>query len=724
MMLRALLLSTCFSTAVLAADSAELAIPSDGGRLLIDRPVVLNHSVEIPENVTLEFTGNGRLTLQEGVTLTINGPLQAGVSQIFDGPGRVTGHCKVAQVPIQWFGAVADDDGDDSEAIRRAAELARYSLARKLLIPSGRYRFSGVIEIRCNVDCYGILEKICRVDEKRTVVSTGTFTPTYYSLEPARIDILPDSAPIKLDPAAMGPIQAGALAIPHYTGIKTLDPKQPVIDLEEGGTLNFSSTNFYSSRKCLKGDEYYTPNDYCKLVSPRGQVYPEFCFSYGAVDGADPWSADRTYRRGDFCKVGETLFKATFPSGPGSSYTHPTFGKADIPGVAPDPATLETRYHYTYADGTKDKVTLWVKVTDTVEYTPPQEPLTINGLNIEIRGEDPQNRTKPFYDSTLQVTRSNVTFNRMNISVKDPLLLVSVLASVHHCASLVFNECHFSGATQHGLGYNIMHGNAADITYNNCTSINARDAMAGRHGKNITINGGHYGCIDDHYGLNYTIRNASINALSTWVPGYLTPKADVSKWEFRPRQAIIIGGGGNITIENCRFYNALGIFLSRTDIGDLGGSVVIRDCYVKSDSKVDIATVMTHPEANFDYAHPLIMPSRLLIDNVVLDGKGKLGVRINHNQGPSFPLVMQGCDRLGDMELRNVNATFRDCEFEGAKFTVANQPRVSFLDCVFNGDNRGMTDEFLGRASGNLLGRDGKISWSLNRINPELYREK
>ena len=65
--------------------------------------------------------------------------------------------------------------------------------------------------------------------------------------------------------------------------------------------------------------------------------------------------------------------------------------------------------------------------------------------------------------------------------------------------------------------------------FNSCISVNARNGLAGRHGKNVTVNGGHYNRIDDHYGKNYVIRDVVFDAWSTWVMGYRTPQCDPNK---------------------------------------------------------------------------------------------------------------------------------------------------------------------------------------------------
>ncbi|MBO5762573.1 MAG: hypothetical protein J6R85_01755, partial [Lentisphaeria bacterium] len=611
--------------------------------------------------------------------------------------------------PITWFGAESDDGQDDTKAIRLAADFAANSPGKTMLIPAGKYRFAGNITLRCNVRCLGVLEKILEVDPAKTKNSVVGFQPLYGVKQGATIFFHADQPMIELDPAEFPGIRAGSLKIPKTKQVRTRDPKRPVIDLEEGGTLLFSSSNFFSSRKNLKGDEYYTPNDCCQLVSPHGDVFPEFCFDYAAPDNVPEWSADTVYKSGDFCRKDGVIFKAIFRSGPDTEFVHPALGKITIGSHQPDASQKETAYHYTYKNGTKDFIRLWLRVESKILYVPPQLPLTVDGLTIEIDGIDPENDVRPIYDSTLSINRSNMTFRRLSISCKNGKFLPSVLTSVSSCNSVVFENCHWSGATQHGLGYNIMHGNCAGITYKNCTSTNARDAIAGRHAKNVLIDGGHFGCIDDHYGLNFTIRNVHLNTLSTVVPGHTTPKGDIRKWYFAPRHSIIIGGG-NVNIENCIFYNSAGIFTSRTDIGDVLGTITIRDCTVYTDQDIIAVDSITHPLSYFDYAHKVKDPAKITVDNVTVCGKGKLRFRINRHQGEPFPMKVSNCHPVGgEIILRNVDADFSDSVIDNAKFSVTPDASVSFRDCDFRGKTTGLKDARIPRFSGNLFDKDAII---------------
>ncbi len=669
----------------------------EGGVLTIEAPCRVENNVTVPANVTVAVGKAGVIELGDAAVLTIDGALTAPARQIFKGAGKVTGRAQIPAVLPQWFGAAGDGKQDDAPALNRAAEFARTTAEKRLLIPSGRYKINSPFDLRCNVDCFGVLVKEIEIDESKTTVGSFTRTPDYKPKTAINVRVLPDEAAISLDGKAFAGIRRGAVELPAFAKIARLDRAGETVDLTPGGTLFLRSTDFASARNNRLGDEYYAKFDCFSIVSPRGGVMPEAFYDFNLPENAPDWDAAKVYKRGDYCRANGKIFKATYPSGPGTFHQDKFLGKAD---VGPTDPAQTTRQTIRYAGGKEDGVNVWIEVTLNAFYVPPQTPIAINGLSIEVSAIDSQNRVKPIADTTMSVTRSGVTINNLKIVCTDRNALLSSLLGVGSAANITFNDAFLSGATYHGLGYNILNTNVANVTYNNCVSVNCRDAMAGNHGKNVTINGGRYFCIDDHYGMNYIIRGADVHGISTRVPGYCSPAADVSKWDFAPRSAFVFAGG-NIDIANCRVYGASGIFGARSDIGDLYGSISIADLTVEAPGDVQLFALTTYGPEAFDYAHEVRIPARVNIRDVVMNGPGRLTLTAR-NLAPSqrFPIRVSGVEKLGVIDAANTRIDFIDCGFDRPEFRAGAKQEFNFTDCEFNGAITGLKKENIGKLNG------------------------
>jgi hypothetical protein len=107
--------------ALQAAQSGGASIKIAGGTYRIDQ------NTTIPAGVTLDMSEGGLLTIDNGVTLTINGPLIAPRKRVFSGTGVVRlgfgGGAAVVAYP-EWWGAVPDGTTDCSAAINAAIAAA------------------------------------------------------------------------------------------------------------------------------------------------------------------------------------------------------------------------------------------------------------------------------------------------------------------------------------------------------------------------------------------------------------------------------------------------------------------------------------------------------------------------------------------------------------------------------------------------------------------------
>jgi len=88
--------------------------------LAIDSPQAVDADLDVPANVDLCFLDGGRLEIADGVTVAIGGRVIADPVQVFAYGGddaAVTGMVVDMAYP-QWWGAVADDDTNDTDALR------------------------------------------------------------------------------------------------------------------------------------------------------------------------------------------------------------------------------------------------------------------------------------------------------------------------------------------------------------------------------------------------------------------------------------------------------------------------------------------------------------------------------------------------------------------------------------------------------------------------------
>ncbi len=697
------------------------ALGDEGGALEIAQGRFVADGVVFPSNVTLAFRGDGQLVAPSGGNIEINGVIEAGMTEIFPGEGAVAGQVQNLHVFPQWFGAVGDGIHDDAPAIQRAADLPANAMGRTLFIPSGEYLFRGDIAFRCNVESHGLLVKEMEIDEDRTQFSQDLFLPTHYPKENPHISFEPDHPAQELDPEPFLGVAEGDLEVPVSRDVPLADGSGS-IDLLEGGTLRFYSSDFFTSRRVRKGDHYYDKNDMVQMVSGRGDVFPEFAFSYDPPTGAEEWSEDAVYDKGDYSAYGGEIFKATWPSGEGSDFEHAHHDHVAIGPVEPDPGAASTAYRFEYEDGPEDSINVWRRVRTQVWYREKDCPVTVNGLRVEVRLEGHGGETKRLNAGAVNVNRSNMTFNNLEISVRDPEATMSRLLNSRQCVNVDFNNGYFSGATSHHLGYNILNSNIANFRYNDCVSTNSRKGLDGRHGKNVTIQGGYYNVVEDHYGRNYVIRGVTVSGLSTYVPGDSTPDADLQEWGFTARRPFGFSGA-NLHIENCVVDTAGGGILgARGDVGDLYGSVVLRDIHVRR-NEGDVTVFAHWIDSDFDYAHEVRTPDRLIVEDVRLENPGRLRFNIGSgfDGGAYGPVDVRNTGPIGHVQTSSEWTRFADCRFEDAGFSVQEGGFVNIRNSVFAGAATDLSEDRIGKALGNVREPGAELSFPLEYVNSAVY---
>ncbi|MBE6366886.1 MAG: hypothetical protein E7052_03115 [Lentisphaerae bacterium] len=613
-----------------AADLSSVLTPEVLQKAEFELPsgVYTTGNFTIPAGFTLKFAPGARIEVASGAVLTINGAITAALQPVITGAGKVNGAPQMEYIYPDWFGAVGDDKTDCTKALQTAAALAAQCRGKLLKIASGRYRYNGDIIIKSNVECQGVLVNAMKLNPKAHD-RFRVFYPMYYPVKSARIRIQPDEPAMVLKNGNFFGIKRNTFRLPRYKALALQKDPAVKIDLAQGGTLRLVSSDFFTTRANNRNDEYYNKEDIVVITSNQGDVFPEFNFDFDNFLGADEWSANKSYKKGDYVKVGKDFYKATLASGKGVMYKHKRYGECEVGPRSPEQGVKQ---NVTYTNGKKDKLNFWCKLSYSVEYIPPQKPLHIKNLQVEAFIDDDDPNARVVHTQLVLCNRSNVTFERMQLKSIDQRMQIYNLLSLTNVVNTTLNDCYFSGALQHGMGYNIMQHNVANSVLNNCISTNARKGLAGRHGKNITVNGGHYNCIDDHYGKNYVIRDVVFDAWSTWVLGYRTPQCDANKLVRTPSTAVVLAGE-NIIMENCKVYNPRFILCNRADVGDFGGQIILRNIAVFNDKPKKVIAVNHTVDPDFDYTHKVITPQRVLLDNVTV------------SEGSSLELNVAGADK-------------------------------------------------------------------------------
>jgi hypothetical protein len=129
--------------------------------------VVSNGTYRISADCTivcdLDFRNGGKLSVDTGKTVTINGQVYAGNYQIFAGLGTISGTLGLARINVYWFGAVSDGAGDGTGTDNQPAFAKAITLAnawalgyfREVHIPTGNFTIATRIDIPSGVKFNG-----------------------------------------------------------------------------------------------------------------------------------------------------------------------------------------------------------------------------------------------------------------------------------------------------------------------------------------------------------------------------------------------------------------------------------------------------------------------------------------------------------------------------------------------------------------------------------------
>lgn len=110
--------------------------------LLVTGHHKITQNLLVPGNIILRFLQGGTIFVEDGKTLTIHSPVQAPISKIFEGNGRVG--IKQPEAYPQWWGARGDGIHDDGFGLQSAIDALHAGGGGVVRIPVGTYLLNHV----------------------------------------------------------------------------------------------------------------------------------------------------------------------------------------------------------------------------------------------------------------------------------------------------------------------------------------------------------------------------------------------------------------------------------------------------------------------------------------------------------------------------------------------------------------------------------------------------
>jgi hypothetical protein len=165
-----------YTDATISAALSAMGTTNKATLLLRPGTWVISNNITITSNITLKVPPGAIIQVATGKTLTINGPFDAGLFQVFSctGTGTVAG---LKQARPEWFGAVINDTGTDNApailAAMKAVNQAPLPNSGVVLLTAGYYYVASEIK-----PTFTIYDMVFRGEGGVRIIYNGAAAPT------------------------------------------------------------------------------------------------------------------------------------------------------------------------------------------------------------------------------------------------------------------------------------------------------------------------------------------------------------------------------------------------------------------------------------------------------------------------------------------------------------------------------------------------------------------
>ncbi|MGE6562199.1 hypothetical protein ACQKF2_07230 [Pseudomonas hunanensis] len=241
-------------------------------------------------------------------------------------------------------------------------------------------------------------------------------------------------------------------------------------------------------------------------------------------------------------------------------------------------------------------------VSLTVTAHTPSTPIRIKTLAVELTGPSGGVESNK---GSIVVTRDNVILDQPYVHNPNPAEPRPVAIEVNLCADVTINQPDVRGFNYPGLGYGILNSTTIGLTVNGGELLDCRHGYTGVYTVDVTLNGGSYQVVDDHWTDRFTANDVKVYA----------PQGS-SAFAF---------AGDDVTLNNPQQFGGRNLLGIRVDTPSLGGKVTIQSPRIQTRGETGNYHLFgfTSPAGTgavgFTYTNKPRLPDNVIIEDVSVD---------------------------------------------------------------------------------------------------------